>query len=110
MFDRFRDRAARAAMPPLPDFEVMALDPGDWPGGVARGRRARPDGTCRGVALRYDLVGGSGPVYALVHERPDASDATDATEATGATGATGAPDGAPAGEQGGVPAAVVLLL
>ncbi|MFD6419254.1 hypothetical protein [Streptomyces sp. NPDC060194] len=51
----------RPAMPAGPDFDVLAMDPGDWPGNLGAGLLAAPDGTCQGVFLRYDLFGGRGP-------------------------------------------------
>ncbi|NYI07480.1 hypothetical protein [Allostreptomyces psammosilenae] len=47
--------------PSGPDFDVLAVDPGDWPGNFGAVLLAGPDGSCQGIFLRYDLFGGRGP-------------------------------------------------
>ncbi|MFC7217738.1 hypothetical protein ACFQLX_06065 [Streptomyces polyrhachis] len=51
--------------PAGPDFDVLAMDPGDWPGDLGAGLLPAPDGTCQGVFLRYDLFGGRGPAMVI---------------------------------------------
>lgn len=51
----------RSATPAGPDFDVLAMDPGDWPGNLGAGLLPAPDGSCQGVFLRYDLFGGRAP-------------------------------------------------
>ena len=52
----------RSGTPTGPDFDVLAMDPGDWPGDFVAALLADPqDGSCQGIFLRYDLLGGRGP-------------------------------------------------
>jgi hypothetical protein len=52
----------RSGTPAGPDFDVLAMDPGDWPGDFVAALLADPeDGSCQGIFLRYDLLGGRGP-------------------------------------------------
>ncbi|WP_037914891.1 hypothetical protein [Actinacidiphila yeochonensis] len=64
----------RAATPTGPDFDVLAMDPGDWPGDLGAGLLPGPDGSCQGVYLRYDLFGGRGPAM-LIGNLPEGSPA-----------------------------------
>lgn len=54
-------RRRSAATPTGPDFDVLAMDPGDWPGDLGAGLLPGPDGSCQGIYLRYDLFGGRAP-------------------------------------------------
>ncbi|MEU9489638.1 hypothetical protein AB0D83_39455 [Streptomyces decoyicus] len=58
-------RRRSAATPAGPDFDVLAMDPGDWPGNLGAGLLPAPDGSCQGVFLRYDLFGGRGPAMVI---------------------------------------------
>ncbi|KAB8161951.1 hypothetical protein FH609_025405 [Streptomyces sp. 3MP-14] len=58
-------RRRNAASPAGPDFDVLAMDPGDWPGVLGAGLLPAPDGSCQGVVLRYDLFGGRGPAMVI---------------------------------------------
>ncbi|MEU3964470.1 hypothetical protein [Streptomyces buecherae] len=58
-------RRRSAATPTGPDFDVLAMDPGDWPGDLGAGLLPAPDGSCQGVFLRYDLFGGRGPAMII---------------------------------------------
>ncbi len=58
-------RRRSAATPIGPDFDVLAMDPGDWPGDLGAGLLPAPDGSCQGVFLRYDLFGGRGPAMII---------------------------------------------
>lgn len=52
----------RSGNPAGPDFDILAMDPGDWPGDFGAVLLSDPeDGSCHGVLLRYDLMGGRGP-------------------------------------------------
>ena len=65
----------RGSMTPTgPDFDVLAMDPGDWPGNLGAGLIPGPDGSCQGVFLRYDLFGGRGPAM-LIGNLPEGSPA-----------------------------------
>jgi hypothetical protein len=55
----------RSATPAGPDFDVLAMDPGDWPGILEAGLLPGPDGSCQGIFLRYDLCGGRGPAMLI---------------------------------------------
>ena len=69
----------RSATPAGPDFDVLAMDPGDWPGNLGAGLLPAPDGTCQGVFLRYDLFGGRGPAM-IIGNLPEGSPARDVEE------------------------------
>lgn len=69
-------RRHRAATPAGPDFDVLAMDPGDWPGNLGAGLLPAPDGSCQGVFLRYDLFGGRGPAM-IIGNLPEGSPARD---------------------------------
>ncbi|CAL9359332.1 hypothetical protein SUDANB108_00626 [Streptomyces sp. enrichment culture] len=69
----------RSATPAGPDFDVLAMDPGDWPGNLGAGLLPAPDGTCQGVFLRYDLFGGRGPAM-IIGNLPEGSPARDVPE------------------------------
>lgn len=58
-------RRRSAATPTGPDFDVLAMDPGDWPGDLGAGLLPGPDGSCQGIYLRYDLFGGRGPAMLI---------------------------------------------
>ncbi|GAA2433966.1 hypothetical protein [Streptomyces macrosporus] len=58
-------RRRSAPVPAGPDFDVLAMDPGDWPGNLGAGLLPGPDGSCQGVFLRYDLFGGRGPAMVI---------------------------------------------
>ncbi|GAA2410812.1 hypothetical protein GCM10010420_44520 [Streptomyces glaucosporus] len=58
-------RRRSAPVPAVPDFDVLAMDPGDWPGNLGAGLLPGPDGSCQGVFLRYDLFGGRGPAMVI---------------------------------------------
>ncbi|MEY9845905.1 hypothetical protein [Streptacidiphilus sp. MAP5-3] len=61
----------RSGTPAGPDFDVLAMDPGDWPGDLGAVLLSDPeDGTCQGVVLRYDLMGGRGPSMLIGNLRP----------------------------------------
>ncbi|GAA4992546.1 hypothetical protein [Kitasatospora paranensis] len=51
----------RSGSPAGPDFDVLAMDPGDWPGHFGAMIMTGADGSCQGIFLRYDLYGGRGP-------------------------------------------------
>lgn len=72
-------RRHRAATPDGPDFDVLAMDPGDWPGNLGAGLLPAPDGSCQGVFLRYDLFGGRGPAM-IIGNLPEGSPARDLAE------------------------------
>jgi hypothetical protein len=72
-------RRRSAATPSGPDFEVLALDPGDWPGDLGAGLLSGPDGSCQGIFLRYDLFGGRGPAM-LIGNLPQGSLAREPAE------------------------------
>jgi hypothetical protein len=63
-------RRRSAATPAGPDFDVLAMDPGDWPGVLGAGLLPAPDGSCQGVLLRYDLFGGRGPAMVIGNLSP----------------------------------------
>lgn len=65
--------------PTGPDFDVLAMDPGDWPGNLGAGMIPGPDGSCQGVFLRYDLFGGRGPAM-LIGNLPEGSPAREPGE------------------------------
>ncbi|MEU7489131.1 hypothetical protein [Streptomyces sp. NPDC042319] len=69
----------RSAVPAGPDFDVLAMDPGDWPGNLGAGLLPAPDGTCQGVFLRYDLFGGRGPAM-IIGNLPEGSPARELGE------------------------------
>ena len=69
----------RSATPAGPDFDVLAMDPGDWPGNLGAGLLPAPDGTCQGVFLRYDLFGGRGPAM-IIGNLPEGSPARELAE------------------------------
>lgn len=69
----------RSATPAGPDFDVLAMDPGDWPGNLGAGLLPAPDGTCQGVFLRYDLFGGRGPAM-IIGNLPEGSPAREVPE------------------------------
>ncbi|HZG06093.1 MAG TPA: hypothetical protein VE546_21360 [Streptomyces sp.] len=65
-------RRRSAPTPAGPDFDVLAMDPGDWPGNLGAGLLPAPDGSCQGVFLRYDLFGGRGPAM-IIGNLPEGS-------------------------------------
>lgn len=67
-------RRRSSATPAGPDFDVLAMDPGDWPGNLGAGLLPAPDGSCQGVFLRYDLFGGRGPAM-IIGNLPEGSPA-----------------------------------
>ncbi|WP_431964038.1 hypothetical protein [Actinacidiphila sp. bgisy160] len=72
-------RRRSAATPTGPEFDVLAMDPGDWPGELGAGLLPGEDGTCQGIFLRYDLFGGRGPAM-LIGNLPEGSPARDLEE------------------------------
>ncbi|UED82899.1 hypothetical protein [Streptomyces profundus] len=72
-------RRRNAASPAGPDFDVLAMDPGDWPGVLGAGLLPAPDGSCQGVVLRYDLFGGRGPAM-VIGNLPEGSPARERDE------------------------------
>ncbi|MDT0310160.1 hypothetical protein RM780_24860 [Streptomyces sp. DSM 44917] len=72
-------RRRGAASPAGPDFDVLAMDPGDWPGVLGAGLLPAPDGSCQGVVLRYDLFGGRGPAM-VIGNLPEGSPARDVAD------------------------------
>ncbi|MBA0051035.1 hypothetical protein E0L36_09040 [Streptomyces sp. AJS327] len=60
------------AVPAGPDFDVLAMDPSDWPGNLGAGLLPGDDGSCQGVFLRYDLFGGRGPAM-IIGNLPEGS-------------------------------------
>lgn len=72
-------RRRSAASPAGPDFDVLAMDPGDWPGVLGAGLLPAPDGSCQGVVLRYDLFGGRGPAM-VIGNLPEGSPAREVAE------------------------------
>ncbi len=72
-------RRRSAATPAGPDFDVLAMDPGDWPGNLGAGLLPAPDGSCQGVFLRYDLYGGRGPAM-IIGNLPEGSPARETEE------------------------------
>lgn len=77
--DRMSFLRRRSATPAGPDFDVLAMDPGDWPGNLGAGLLPAPDGTCQGVFLRYDLFGGRGPAM-IIGNLPEGSPAREVAE------------------------------
>ncbi|HEX5565938.1 MAG TPA: hypothetical protein VFY14_03180 [Streptomyces sp.] len=71
-------RRRSPATPAGPDFDVLAMDPGDWPGNLGAGLLPAPDGSCQGVFLRYDLFGGRGPAM-IIGNLPEGSPARELT-------------------------------
>ncbi|SFD08194.1 hypothetical protein [Streptomyces aidingensis] len=69
----------RSPSPAGPDFDVLAMDPGDWPGILGAGVLPGPDGSCQGVVLRYDLFGGRGPAM-VIGNLPQGSPAREVAE------------------------------
>ncbi|WP_103528476.1 hypothetical protein, partial [Streptomyces sp. SM12] len=72
-------RRRSAPTPAGPDFDVLAMDPGDWPGVLGAGLLPAPDGTCQGVILRYDLFGGRGPAM-VIGNLPEGSPAREVAD------------------------------
>lgn len=72
-------RRRNPATPTGPDFDVLAMDPSDWPGNLGAGLLPAPDGSCQGVFLRYDLFGGRGPAM-IIGNLPEGSPARDMGE------------------------------
>jgi len=72
-------RRRSAPTPAGPDFDVLAMDPGDWPGNLGAGLLPAPDGSCQGVFLRYDLFGGRGPAM-IIGNLPEGSPARELAE------------------------------
>ncbi|WP_431948832.1 hypothetical protein [Actinacidiphila sp. bgisy167] len=72
-------RRRNAATPTGPEFDVLAMDPGDWPGELGAGLLPGEDGSCQGIFLRYDLFGGRGPAM-LIGNLPEGSPARDLEE------------------------------
>jgi hypothetical protein len=71
-------RRRSASAPVGPDFDVLAMDPTDWPGNLGAGLLPAADGTCQGVFLRYDLFGGRGPAM-IIGNLPEGSPAREVT-------------------------------
>ncbi|MBU7600161.1 hypothetical protein JGS22_021630 [Streptomyces sp. P38-E01] len=69
----------RSATPAGPDFDVLAMDPGDWPGNLGAGLLPAADGSCQGVFLRYDLFGGHGPAM-IIGNLPEGSPARETAD------------------------------
>lgn len=69
----------RSGTPAGPDFDVLAMDPGDWPGDFGAMIMSGPDGSCQGIFLRYDLFGGRGPAM-FIGNLPEGSPARDAAD------------------------------
>lgn len=69
----------RSGSPAGPDFDVLAMDPGDWPGHFGAMTMTGTDGSCQGIFLRYDLFGGRGPAM-FIGNLPDGSPARDAAD------------------------------
>lgn len=72
-------RRRSAPTPAGPDFDVLAMDPGDWPGNLGAGLLPAADGSCQGVFLRYDLFGGRGPAM-IIGNLPEGSPAREVPE------------------------------
>ncbi|MGP4111787.1 hypothetical protein ACTWP5_12835 [Streptomyces sp. 4N509B] len=72
-------RRRSSASPAGPDFDVLAMDPGDWPGILGAGLLPAADGSCQGVVLRYDLFGGRGPAM-VIGNLPEGSPAREVGE------------------------------
>ncbi|GGO96995.1 hypothetical protein GCM10012280_57760 [Wenjunlia tyrosinilytica] len=72
-------RRRSSSTPTGPDFDVLAMDPGDWPGSLGAALLAGPDGSCQGIFLRYDLFGGRGPAM-LIGNLPEGSAAREVEE------------------------------
>jgi hypothetical protein len=72
-------RRRSSSAPAGPDFDVLAMDPGDWPGTLGAALLAGPDGSCQGIFLRYDLFGGRGPAM-LIGNLPQGSPARELEE------------------------------
>ena len=72
-------RRRSAPTPAGPDFDILAMDPRDWPGNLGAGLLPAPDGSCQGVFLRYDLFGGRGPAM-IIGNLPEGSPARDVPE------------------------------
>ncbi|RKN12576.1 hypothetical protein [Streptomyces radicis] len=72
-------RRRNASSPAGPDFDVLAMDPGDWPGVLGAGLLPAPDGSCQGVVLRYDLFGGRGPAM-VIGNLPEGSPAREVAD------------------------------
>lgn len=72
-------RRRSATTPAGPDFDVLAMDPGDWPGNLGAGLLPAADGSCQGVFLRYDLFGGRGPAM-IIGNLPEGSPAREVPE------------------------------
>jgi hypothetical protein len=72
-------RRRSPATPTGPDFDVLAMDPSDWPGNLGAGLLPAPDGSCQGVFLRYDLFGGRGPAM-IIGNLPEGSPARETEE------------------------------
>lgn len=66
----------RSGAPAGPDFDVLAVDPSDWPGDFGAALLPGPEGNCQGIFLRYDLYGGRGPSM-LIGNLPAGSPARD---------------------------------
>jgi hypothetical protein len=65
-------RRRSSGKPAGPDFDVLAMDPGDWPGELGAEVLPGPDGSCQGIFLRYDLFGGRGPAM-IIGNLPESS-------------------------------------
>ncbi len=72
-------RRRNTPAPAGPDFDVLAMDPSDWPGNLGAGLLPREDGSCQGVFLRYDLFGGRGPAM-VIGNLPEGSQAREVDE------------------------------
>lgn len=64
----------RRRPPAGPDFDVLAIPFGDWPGSVVVATLPGEDGSCQGLFVRYDLMAGRGPAM-LIGNLPEGSPA-----------------------------------
>ncbi|MEU9131184.1 hypothetical protein AB0D08_24280 [Kitasatospora sp. NPDC048540] len=69
----------RSGSPAGPDFDVLAMDPGDWPGHFGAMVMTGTDGSCQGIFLRYDLLGGRGPAM-FIGNLPETSPARESED------------------------------
>ncbi|MBW1596271.1 MULTISPECIES: hypothetical protein [unclassified Streptomyces] len=72
-------RRRSPSSPAGPDFDVLAMDPEDWPGNLGAGLLPAADGSCQGVFLRYDLFGGRGPAM-IIGNLPEGSPARETAD------------------------------
>jgi hypothetical protein len=64
----------RRRPPAGPDFDVLAIPFGDWPGTVVVSLLPGEDGRCQGLFVRYDLLAGRGTAM-LIGNTPAGSPA-----------------------------------